>query len=72
MKLPSDYQYAIQLKKGEEVSISGVRYRVTYVEQRNGGGSGMGEYPPSCLVVLNNGAVYRYDPWAVPNREKLG
>ena len=46
-----------------EVYESGIRRTLTYCTKTSGGGTGMGEYPATLIVVLSNGHVYEWDAW---------
>lgn len=54
-----------QLKSGDEFELEGMpdSYVVQNVQANPGGGSGMGEYPPTWNIDTNMGR-FRYDPWA--------
>lgn len=53
-----------------EVYDNAIRKVATYRLHMPGGGSGMGEYPASALLVLNDGTVYLWDAWN-SKREKV-
>lgn len=61
-----DFQEALKLKRGSEVMARAVRLRVTHTILNQGGGSGMGEYPRSMTVVLEDGSVWSWDEWTPP------
>lgn len=66
MKPIGDFKFAQTLKRGNEVIAGGIRLRVTHVIQTQGGGVGMGEYPPNVTIVLEDGSVWAWDAWT-PN-----
>jgi hypothetical protein len=53
------------LNEGDIFEIKGENYRceVNHVEYREGGGQGMGMYPPKWQITTNKG-YFEYDPWA--------
>jgi len=58
------YSDAIALHVPSEVIHKGLRRKVTYRTQTERGGTGMGEYPASVMIVLNDGTVWKAEEWA--------
>ena len=54
-----------ELKRGAEVLWRGLRTRVVHVCAFARGGVGMGEYPASWTIILQNGVVLSCDEWSL-------
>lgn len=52
------YSDAVAIHVPSEVTHKGLRRKVTYRRLTKGGGAGMGEYPASAMIVLNDGTVW--------------
>lgn len=59
--MPS-YDELLRMERGHEFIYKGIRRTVYYAEKRKGGGSGMGEYPPTVTVVFSGGLVIDAGP----------
>lgn len=46
-----------------EVIYAGVRREVTYRSSTSSGGAGMGEFPATATLVLDNGMVFVWNEW---------
>lgn len=62
------YVNLLNMVRGQEIERPTGNTKVLFVVKNKSGGAGMGEYPASVFVVLQNGEVLASDDWSRDHR----